>query len=122
MPDIETSAPALFRGMLRDIVACSDFDEVCLLLGLVPAGPDVDKVEHLHSHDRIERFLPVAAEALWHADVAANVLCRLTHLRDGGQDIDEHTKAMFLFVSRTASTAVIAHLLENGTLEIGDDS
>lgn len=82
----------------------------------------MDEVEHIQSHRRIERFLPVAAEAISHADVAADVLRRLTHLSDGGQDIDERSKAMFLFVSRTACTAVIAHLLENGTLEIGDNS
>ena len=122
MPDIESEAPAIFRQMLRDIVACSDFDEVCLLLGMVPAGPDVDEVEHLHSHTRIERFLAVAAETLSHADVAANVLYRLTHLSEAGQQIDERSKAMFHFVTRTACTAVIAHLLEKGTLEIGDVS
>ncbi|MEU3979603.1 hypothetical protein AB0465_18070 [Streptomyces griseoviridis] len=122
MPDIETSAPAVFRGMLRDIVACRDFDEVCLMLGLVPAGPDVDEVEHIQSHQRIEQFMPVAYEALSHADVAANVLCRLTHLSGDGRDIDERSMAMFNFVSRTACTAVISHLLENGTLKIGEDS
>ncbi|MGW1180114.1 hypothetical protein ACWD7Y_04260 [Streptomyces drozdowiczii] len=123
MPDIETSAPALFRGMLRDIVACSDYDEVCLLLGLVPAGPDVDEIEHLQSHSRIAQFIPVARQALDHADVAANVLCRLTHLNaDGEETTDERALAMFLFVARAASTAVISHLLESGTLEIGEDS
>lgn len=122
MPDIETTAPAIFRGMLRDIVACSDYDDVCLLLGLVPAGPEVDEVEHLASHYRIERFMPVAAEALNHADVAANVLCRLTRLSGDEREVDEDSLAMFNFVTRAACTAVISQLLESGALEIGDDS
>ncbi|MEW1922293.1 hypothetical protein [Streptomyces sp. NPDC088360] len=122
MPDIETTAPAVFRGMLRDIIACRDYDEVCQILGLVPAGPDVDEVEHLQSHTRIEQFLPVAVEALTHADVAAEVLYHLTHLSECEQEPDERSQAMFTFVARTACTIVISHLLENGTLEIGEDS
>ncbi|MET7631730.1 hypothetical protein ABZS53_14940 [Streptomyces sp. NPDC005499] len=122
MPDIETEAPAIFRGMLRDVVACSDYAEVCRLLELVPAGPDVDEIEHYQSHVRIEEFLPVAQETLSHADVAANVLYRLTRLGEAAEEDDERARAMFLFVTRTACTAVIAHLLQNGTLEIGDES
>ncbi|MFJ3271034.1 hypothetical protein [Streptomyces sp. NPDC086776] len=122
MPDIETEAPVIFRGMLRDVVACSDFDDVCRLLELVPAGPDVDEIEHYQSHARIEEFMPVAVEALTHADVAADVLYRLTRLGEHEEGPDERAQAMFLFVTRTACTAVIAHLLQKGTLEIGEES
>ncbi|MET9360352.1 hypothetical protein ABZX93_05535 [Streptomyces sp. NPDC006632] len=122
MPDIETEAPAIFRGMLRDVVACSDYAEVCRLLGLVPAGPDVDEIEHYQSHVRIEEFMPVAAEVLSHADVAASVLYRLTHMGECEEDGDERSRAMFHFVTRSACTAVISHLLQKGILEIGDES
>ncbi|MFD9815104.1 hypothetical protein [Streptomyces sp. NPDC059080] len=121
MPDIETEAPAIFRGMLRDVVACSDYDEVCQMLDLVPAGPEVDEVEHLQSHTRIEQFMPIAREALSHADVAAQVLYQLTRLGEE-EEGDERSRAMFHFVTRIACTAVICHLLQNGTLEIGDES
>lgn len=122
MPDIEAEAPAIFRGMLRDVVACSDYDEVCQLLGLVPAGPDVDEIEHYQSHARIEKFMPVAEEALSHADVAARVLHRLTRMGECAENGDERSLAMFHFVTRTACTAVIAHLLQKGILEIGGES
>ena len=120
MPDIETSeAPAVFRGMLRDIVACQDYAQVCRMLGLVPAGPDVDEIEHHQSHERIEEFGRVSKDALSHASVAAEVLFRLTHLGDvEAEEADEKGRAMFHLVSRTATAAVIAHLLENGTLGV----
>ncbi|WNI17592.1 hypothetical protein [Actinacidiphila sp. ITFR-21] len=120
MPDIEAEAPAIFRGMLRDVVACSDYAEVCRLLGLVPAGPDVDEIEHYQSHARIADFIPVAADALSHADVAANLLYRLTRMGEHEEDGDERSQTMFHFVTRTACTAVISHLLQKGILEIGD--
>ncbi|MFC9505375.1 hypothetical protein [Streptomyces sp. NPDC057002] len=116
----ETSAPVLFRGMLRDIVACHDYHEVCRLLGLVPAGPDVEDIEHRQSHMRIDQFGEVADEALSHADVAAEVIYKLTHIfSDEEEDEDcARARAMYHLVSRTAVATVVAHLLENGTLGV----
>ncbi|MGW3860271.1 hypothetical protein ACWEDZ_02135 [Streptomyces sp. NPDC005047] len=126
MPDIETTAPALFRGMLRDVVACHDYHQVCRLLGLVPAGPDVDEIEHRQSHNRIEEFSQVGQEALAHADIAAEVLFRLMHINcedpedpeDDEDEDDERARAMYHLVSRTAVATVLAHLLENRTLGV----
>lgn len=118
MPEIETEAPAIFRGMLRDLIACDSFDEISDAFGLVPAGPDVDRVEHAMSHARIEEFMPIAEDTLTHADVAADVLFQLTHMEE--EDEDDDGLAMFHFISRTASCAVISHLLENGVLAVGE--
>lgn len=124
MPDTEISeAPAIFRGMLRDIVACGDYHEVCRMLGLVPAGPDVDQIEHYKSHMRIEEFNKVAREVFPHADIAADLLYRLVRLnRDGHEDTeddeDDPERMMFAVVSRTAVATVIGHLLEKGTLGV----
>jgi hypothetical protein len=118
MPDIETEAPALFRGMLRDIVACSDYAEVCRMMELVPAGPDVDQVEHYKSHMRLNEFSRVADSALVHADVAADVLYRLTRICDPDAEDDERSREMFHILARTALTTVLAHLMEKGTLEV----
>lgn len=123
MPDIETEeAPALFRGMLRDIVACSDYNEVCRMLGLVPAGPDVDRIEHYQSHLRIEEFNRMAGDAFRHADVAAQVLYRLSRIHDDDDDGDAHEmeRQMFQAISRTAVATVVAHLLEKGRLGVCD--
>lgn len=118
MVPIETDeTPALFRGMLRDIVACSDYHEVCRLLGLVPAGPDVDEVEHRQSHCRLGEFHQVADEALSHADIAADVLYRLTHINQRGPE-DDRSRQMFQLVARTAVGTVLAHLLEKGHLGV----
>ncbi|MFH9731903.1 hypothetical protein [Streptomyces sp. NPDC017260] len=120
MAPIETAeAPALFRGMLRDIVACDDYAEVCRLLDLVPAGPDVDEIEHRQSHYRLEEFHQVSDEALSHADVAAEVLYRLTHINQCAPSCeDDQQRQMFHLVSRTAVTTVVAHLLEKGHLGV----
>lgn len=123
MPDTEISeAPAIFRGMLRDVVACSDYHEVCRMLGLVPAGPEVDQVEHYKSHMRIEEFNTVADEVFPHADIAADMLYRLVRLNRDGEDDeideDDSERAMFTVVSRTAVATVIGHLLEKGTLGV----
>ena len=120
MPDIETEeVPALFRGMLRDIVACRDYHEVCRLMGLVPAGPDVDEIEHRQSHYRLSEFRQVSDEALAHADIAAQVLYRLVHIGDGPDaPADERGQHMYQLVARTAVSTVVAHLLEKGHLGV----
>ncbi|AZM47780.1 hypothetical protein DMB38_20095 [Streptomyces sp. WAC 06738] len=121
MPDTEIQAPAIFRGMLRDVVACGDYHEVCRMLGLVPAGPDVDQIEHYKSHMRIEEVNTVAPEVFAHADIAADLLYRLVRLnRDGDEpeDEDDPERAMFAVISRTAVATVVGHLLENGTLGV----
>ncbi|WP_274032493.1 hypothetical protein [Streptomyces sp. MMBL 11-1] len=121
MPDIELEeAPALFRGMLRDIVACSDYQEVCRKLGLVPASPDVDRIEHLLSHTRIEEFNRLATDAFRHADVAALVLYRLSRIHDEDDADSEVERQMFQAISRTAVATVVAHLLEKGRLGVCD--
>lgn len=120
MPTQIPEAPAILRGMLRDIVACSDYDEVCRKLGMVPAGPDVDRQEHLQSHMRIEELNRVADEVFAHADIAADVLYQLVRLNRecDHEEEDEAEAAMFAVVSRTAAATVITHLLENGTLGV----
>ena len=121
MPDTQISeAPAIFRGMLRDVVACSDFDEVCRLLGLVPASPEVDRIEHYQSHMRIEKLNQVADEVFARTDIAADMLVRLTRLNrevDDDED-DEDERAMYAVISRTAVGAVLGHLLDQGILEV----
>ncbi|MFV0135466.1 hypothetical protein ACLGIH_19980 [Streptomyces sp. HMX87] len=115
----QLEAPAILRGMLRDVVACSDYHTVCEMLGMVPAGPDVDEIEHYKSHMRIEAFNQVADEVFPHADIAADMLYRLVRLnRDDEDDEDDSEHAMFTVVSRTAVAIVIGHLLENGTLGV----
>lgn len=118
MPTQISEAPAIFRGMLRDVVACSDYDEVCRMLGMVPAGPDVDRIEHYQSHMRIEEFNKVADEVLPHADIAGDVLYRLVRLNRDEDDEDETERTMFAVLSRTAVATVIGHLLEKGTLGV----
>lgn len=120
MPTQTSEAPAILRGMLRDIIACDDYYTVCRLMGMVPAGPDVDEIEHYKSHERLERFDPVAEDAFTHADIAAELLYRLTHLGcDGEDDEDENReRAMFTLVSRTAASTVIGYLLEKGILGV----
>ncbi|MEV6310017.1 hypothetical protein AB0M10_15630 [Streptomyces sp. NPDC051840] len=118
MPDIKAESPAILRGMLRDIVACSDYDEVCQTLGLIPASPEVEKAEHHQSHVRVRRYLPAAGATLGHADVAADLLYQLTQPDQDGRE--DERRAMFRFVCRTACTAVIAQLLHKNILEIGD--
>ncbi|WP_329272018.1 hypothetical protein [Streptomyces sp. NBC_01451] len=108
--------------MLRDVVPCRDYHEVCRMLGLVPAGPEVDQVEHYQSHMRIEAFNRVAEEVFPHADIAADMLYRLACLNRDGEDCeideDDPERDMFTAVSRTAVAAVIGHLLEKGTLGV----
>jgi len=120
MPDT-MEALAISRGMLRDIVACGDYHEVCRMLGLVPAGPDVDAVEHYKSHMRIEEVLKVGPEMFSHADIAADLLFRLVRLNRGDEeedDGDEAERTMFAVISRTAVATVLGHLLENGALGV----
>ncbi|MFF8283367.1 hypothetical protein ACF06W_11660 [Streptomyces albus] len=119
MPEIETEVRTVFRAMLRDVVACSDYHEVCHLLGLVPASPDVDEVEHDQSHARIAGFMPVAAQTLLHADIASSVLYRLIQLDDSDEEDEPYARAVLDVIARTACSTVISHLLEQGTLEIG---
>ncbi|MEU1552116.1 hypothetical protein ABZ517_05265 [Streptomyces scabiei] len=118
MPDTELQAPAIFRGMLRDVVACRDYHEVCRMLGLVPASPDVDQIEHYKSHMRIEEFNRVAGEVFSHADIAADLLYRLARLNRDDDEEDDSERDMFTAVSRTAAATVIGHLLESGTLGV----
>ncbi|WP_369042204.1 hypothetical protein [Streptomyces sp. Midd1] len=119
MPDTEISeAPAILRGMLRDVVACSEYDELCRRLGLVPAGPEVDRIEHYNSHMRIERFNEVAHEVFAHADIAAEMLCKLSRLTRDDDEDDDAERAMYSVVSRAAVATVIGHLLEKGTLGV----
>ncbi|MEU1816061.1 hypothetical protein ABZ543_12820 [Streptomyces roseifaciens] len=113
------SPPAVFRGMLRDIVACADYPQVCQRLGLVPASDDVDRMEHYQSHQRLIDYLDVAEPAICHAAVAADVLYSLTHLADG--DSDDAERELFHFIARSATSAVIAHLLHIGVLAVGDE-
>lgn len=121
MPDTQISeAPAIFRGMLRDIVACRDYAEVCRMLNLVPASTEVDLIEHHKSHARIRGLDPVADEALTHAEIAAEVLYRLTHMHDHDQDDDGSERAMFRVVSRTTVAMVLGHLIEQGLLEVAE--
>lgn len=119
-PTNTEEVPALFRGMLRDIVACSDYQEVCRLLNLVPAGPDVDEIEHQQSHYRLGEFGQVSQEALVHADVAAEVLYKLMHLgKETPQDPDDdRSRQMFHLIARTSVSTVVAHLLEKGHLGV----
>lgn len=115
----QIEAPAILRGMLRDVVACSDYHAVCEMLGMVPAGPDVDEIEHYKSHARIEAFNKVARDVFTHADIAAEMLYRLVRLnRDDEDDEDDSERAMFAVVSRTAVATVIGHLIEKGTLGV----
>lgn len=118
MADDDLDTPVVFRGMLRDVVRCSDYNEVCRMLGLVPSGPDVDYLEHYAKHERVHDFSYVGTTAIRYADVAAEVVYKLMH---AGDDKEPNPKAhaMFQFVSRTAVATVISHLIENGTLEIG---
>jgi hypothetical protein len=119
MSEIEiTEGPAIFRGMLRDIVACDDYPEVCRKLGLVPAGPDVDSIEHYKSHERIDEFNKVADEAFPHAEIAADLLYRLVRLGNPEAVDDDCERVMFTVVSRTAVATVNSHLLEKGTLGV----
>lgn len=125
MPDTETSeVPAIFRGMLRDVIECGAYPEVCRRLGLVPAGPDVDRIEHYKSHMRIDEFGEVAGVVFCHADIAADLLYRLARLnRNGDEDTEEADdieRQMFTAVSRTAAATVIGHLLEKGVLEVAE--
>lgn len=123
MPDT-LEALAISRGMLRDIVACRDYHEVCRMLGLVPPGPDVDEVEHYKSHMRIEEFNKVAGDVFPHADIVAELLYRLLRLNREGEeeeDEDDFERTVFTVVSRTAVATVIGHLLEKGTLGVRDD-
>ncbi|MEV7902197.1 hypothetical protein [Streptomyces anulatus] len=122
MYDTETNeVPALFRGMLRDIVACRDYREVCRKLGLVPASPDVDRREHYQSHARMEGFDVMADDVFLHADVAGQVLYRLSRVHQADDDGDhEIERQVFQAISRTAVATVIAHLLEQGRLGVRD--
>lgn len=113
-------APVVFRGMLRDIVACDDFSDACRMLGLIPSSPDVDEVEHLQSHQRLELFGDVADEALAHAEIAGDVLYRVICAHHDCAGHSEQAKAMYQFICRTAVATVTAHLLEDGTLAVGD--
>ena len=116
----EIEAPAIFREMLRDVVACRDYHEVCRMLGLVPAGPEVDAADHDKSHMRIEEFNRVARDVFPVADIAGDVLYRLVRLNrdDAPEDEDDTEHAMFTVLSRTAAATVIGHLLEKGTLGV----
>ncbi|MFE5853233.1 hypothetical protein ACFQ61_08425 [Streptomyces sp. NPDC056500] len=121
----KTEMQGVFRGMLRDVVECSEFASVCRQLGLVPAGPDVDEIEHYQSHIRLQGFSSVAAETISHADIAAEVILQLTRMDAHGDQDDEEserTRLSYTLITRTACTAVISHLLHQGILRIGDSS
>ncbi|MGW3153686.1 hypothetical protein [Streptomyces sp. NPDC001089] len=114
-----SEAPAILRGMLRDIVACSDYAEVCQMLGMVPAGPEVDWMEHQQSHTRTQQLNRVVDEVFAHADIAADLLHQLVRLnRCDCDDEDGTEQAMFTVISRTAAATVLGYLIENGTLEV----
>lgn len=110
-------ATAVRREMLRDLVECHEFSSLCLALGMVPAGPEVDASEHAASHERIAAVRPIFDHLCEAADIAADVLLRLASLgspeQPDGEDY-EHYRAL----CRTASMAVITHLASDGALEV----
>ena len=120
MPTQLSEAPAILRGMLRDVVPCRDYRAVCEALDMVPAGPDVDEIEHYKSHMRIKEFNEVANEVFAHAEIAAELLYKLDRLNHDVDDEDEDDaeRHMISIVSRTAAAVVIGHLIEKGTLGV----
>lgn len=120
-----TSPPAVFRAMLRDIVSCRDFESTAARIGLVGASEEVDDLEHRQAHVRAQLFHQVAPAALCHAQVAGEVMWALTHhMCDGEEDSEEdqqRSRALFTFISRTAVSTVLSHLLSLEVLVVGEE-
>lgn len=108
------------RQMLRDIVQCNNFQETEKRLGLIPPSADVADREHQESHERLSHTYLVANDICASADIAAEVLLRLSALDwpvpPGPRDF-EHTQAL----SRAACMVVITHLVSRHVLVVQEE-
>jgi hypothetical protein len=117
-----------YRDMVRDLVACSDFSEFCLRLGLVPSGPDVDLLEHRRHHARVAAIQPIVPAMNDAAALAARVIHDIFHSvpsdendepdEDEDDDAEECDTSQVLAISQLAATATILHLVAQGKLAV----
>lgn len=113
-----SNIPAIFRGMLRDVVHCSEYEQTCKRMGMVPASPEVDHLEHRNSHARIRDYAEIEDGANTYADLAAEVVLHLAYNED--DEAFEDIRDTYHHLARIVSAEVVSHLLEDGTLQIAD--
>ena len=99
-----------------------------LRLGLSPASPDMEELEHREAHDRIEKLAPLTGLAETFAaiiaDINAEYMSWQREQESGGADTvpaearDEFTDAAFRMI-RAAVFAVLAEFLADGVIAYG---
>lgn len=115
----ESEAPQtrrIARNMLRDLLPCSDFDDVSRQLGFTPASDEVEYLEHVTCHRRreaIEPLMPLIAQL---ATGAAQVIAGIEGATRGPLHPDQ--VGVYEAVSRGAAFSVIAQLMDHGYIGV----
>ncbi len=93
---------------------------VMLRSGLVPASPDVSKMEHKHSVDSLMALSPILAEIVLTSELASDVVTDASVVaqivdEDDSQDTRNRNRVL---VTHSA-IGVLALLLDKGVIQIG---
>lgn len=106
----------LARNILRDLVPCDDFRNISSQLGFIPASSDVDYVEHVQSHMRREKVIPLTPLIAQLSDDAAQMMAGVQSVVH--EPVCEEQLGHYLAISRGAAFSVITQLVDHGYLEV----
>jgi hypothetical protein len=115
------SEDMLAKRVLWDVVPCRMAVDVVKRMGLQPASPDVEDMEHTESHERLRQVAPVApfvhamSRHAAHAVIAAMLVSNDVDLPD---DIRVTESDKLHPVLTQATLAVIAELVDVGMLHL----
>ena len=111
----------LRRKLVHDLTPCDRVDHFMEVLGMVPASPEVEDMEHRGSHIRLNRIGAIDAVmgqvSALAGDIAAR--CMLEH-----QGIDSTVEMVdpYMRVAMATTQSVVANLLEMGLIHLGGHS
>lgn len=104
----------VYRSMVRNLVACAEFEQWCQTLNLVPASEEVDEWEHRQSHSRINAVQSIQTEM---AEVAALAGLVAHGLFDGACEDGSHSE-LYQHIAVAAVQAAVIRLVDQGKLKV----
>lgn len=110
------------RKLAWDIIPCPNVRDFMPLLGLVPGSDDVNEMEHAESHRRLDRLAPLVdvIEDQCHAAAHVVTACMLRlDIDDAEEGVEEQVVVQNASVLHAGMVAILAQLLDDGTLVIG---
>ena len=105
----------LKKRVLRDVVPCSMVEKVTSDVGLQPASPDVEDVEHRASHVRLLAIAPLLPVIMNMSVYAAAAVASATKMANGDtMDVEQLAKVIY-----QTSWALIAELYDVDLVHLG---